>query len=73
VFNEQHNLNDPVDDSFNDKTRSIVILEGNWEFFKDSEYNHKLGPTLGPGVYKSVNQDLEHGSEKQISSLRVVK
>ena len=72
VFIDVENLNDPVDDSFNDLTSSIVILEGNWEFFKDSGYHHKLGETLGPGAYNAVSAYLEADADNRISSLRPV-
>ena len=64
------NLNARDDDDFNDKgTKSFIILEGDWEFFADPNFENQLGGTLGPGSYKSVNQDLEAGSDNQISSL----
>jgi hypothetical protein len=69
VFSEEPNLNDSLDDFFNDKTSSIVILEGDWVFFRDWKYENQLGGTLGPGSYKSVNHELEAGSDNQISSL----
>ena len=36
VFDHIHNLSNQVDEfNFNDKISSLVVLEGNWQFFKD--------------------------------------
>ena len=43
--------------------RDIGVASSTSLFFR------QLGGTLGPGSYKSVNQDLEAGSDNQISSL----
>jgi hypothetical protein len=72
VFGTENNLNASDDNFFNDKVSSMVILDGRWEFFKDSNQIAKLGPTLGPGNYPSVLTALGAGSNDQISSLRSV-
>lgn len=72
VFSNEPNLNAGDDSFFNDKVSSMVVLDGRWEFFKDSNFIAKLGPTLGPGSYASVLSALGPGSNDQISSLRHV-
>ena len=73
VFEDEKNLNGPGDDHFNDKgTKSIVVLEGVWEFFKDWNYQNKLGETLGPDLYDHVGSALGGTATDQISSLRPV-
>jgi len=39
---------------FNDQTSSIVVLDGNWQFYKNYNYDD-LEATLIPGVYPSVD------------------
>ena len=62
VFTNEANLNAGDDNTFNDITSSIVVVEGRWDFFLNSGFNGKLGPTLGPGLYSSVNAALGGGS-----------
>ena len=67
------NLNARDDDDFNDNgTKSFIILEGDWEFFKDWNYQNKLGETLGPDLYDHVGSALGGTATDQISSLRPV-
>lgn len=69
VFRAEENLNVP-EESFNDRTSSIVVLDGTWEFFEDPGFHHKTGRTLGPGMYPDVTElDMRNDS---ISSLRPV-
>jgi hypothetical protein len=74
VVGPEPNLNAGDDNYMNDKTSSIVVLEGNWEFFIDWQFIGKLGQTLGPGSYAWVEDPaaLGPGSNDQISSLRPV-
>lgn len=74
VFRSESNLNAGDDNFFNDVTSSIVILDGNWEFFLDSNHVGKLGRTLGPGSYPSIDAPSALGlsSNDRISSLRPV-
>ena len=53
VFWAEPNLNDDEDNSFNDLTSSIVVLEGQWVFYRDWQYKFVDG-TLGPGIYPLV-------------------
>lgn len=65
-----------VGDAINDKTSSFVILEGNWAFFKDANFQGQLGAggrkVLGPGVYNWIEDPsaLDAGSNDSLSSLR---
>lgn len=69
-FAPYDNLNANDDSGFNDVASSIIVLEGNWEFFEDSGFQHKTGKTLGPGLYPDLNQvDIRNDA---ISSLRPV-
>jgi len=72
VFRDEANLNSGDDHFFNDRTSSIVVLEGNWEFFIDAGHVGKLGRTLGPGLYDWVEAALGPSSNDRISSLRPV-
>jgi hypothetical protein len=39
VFDHIQNLSNQVDHfDFNDQTSSLVVLEGNWQFFKDWQW-----------------------------------
>jgi hypothetical protein len=70
IFEDYDNLNADDDTDFNDKTSSIVILDGRWEFFRHSGFSSKTGNTLGPGTYPNVrDHDIDNDA---ISSLRQV-
>jgi hypothetical protein len=59
VFSAIENLRVLIDPfNFNDKTSSLVVIEGEWQFFKDFEYENPFPATLGPGVYSSVTAAL---------------
>jgi Beta/Gamma crystallin len=68
VFGPEPNLNAGNDNFFNDKTSSIVVLEGTRIFFRDSNFEHQDGPPLGHGVYPSV--EAVSIKNDDISSLR---
>jgi Beta/Gamma crystallin len=72
VFGSEANLNAGDDSFFNDRISSMVVLEGRWDFFIDSNHTGKLGNTLGPGQYPSVTNALGGGTNDKISSLRPV-
>jgi hypothetical protein len=72
IFQDEPNLNAPDDSFFNDITSSIVILEGNWDFFIDSNFQNRTGnPGLagfGPGLISWVeNAGIQNDA---ISSLK---
>ncbi len=53
VFWPEPNLAAPDDDFFNDTTSSIVVIEGQWAFYRDINFQF-LDGTLGPGIYPWV-------------------
>jgi hypothetical protein len=68
VFSPEPNLNAADDDSFNDAVSSVVVLQGTWNFFSNSDFSLPYGPSLGPGTYSSVsNQAIVN---EDMSSLR---
>lgn len=54
VFNPEPNLNAGDDSFFNDRVSSIVVLGGNWEVFRHSQYVQPYPVVLGPGRYPWV-------------------
>jgi hypothetical protein len=73
VFSAIENLRVLIDPfNFNDKTSSLVVIEGEWQFFKDFEYENPFPAILGPGIYSSVTAALGAGSNDSITGLRPV-
>ncbi len=72
VFTAESNLNADDDNWMNDKTSSIVVIEGNWEFFIDWNFSGKTGRTLGPGIYPWVSAPGVEMENDAISSLRPI-
>lgn len=70
VFDQEANLNRGDDNEFNDNVSSIVILSGNWRFFKDSNFANPYSPILGPGLYRFVEK--VKIANDDLSSLRSV-
>jgi hypothetical protein len=54
VFGPEPNLNAADDNFFNDRVSSIVILDGVWQFYRNSGFNTPYPFLLGPGRYSSV-------------------
>jgi Beta/Gamma crystallin len=76
VFDDgEPNLNADDDNAFNDEgTNSIVVLEGDWEFFANWKYEApKLGE-LGPGLYPNIADAdaLGNSAHGTLSSLRPI-
>lgn len=70
VFNQEENLNASDDNDFNDNVSSLVVLSGNWQFFRNSGFDDDYPDILGPGLYSAVtNANIR---DKDMSSLRVV-
>src|SRR5207248_3330645 len=69
VFNAEDNLNSDDDDSFNDSVSSIVVISGNWRFFRNAGFDDDYPVVLGPGLYSWV-EDFEIRND-DISSLQV--
>src|SRR5258708_29130737 len=45
---------DLTPNGFNDTTSSVVVEQGNWAFFRDSQFDGQFPPVLGPGAYSFV-------------------
>ncbi|GAB1715062.1 MAG: hypothetical protein NTAFB05_01040 [Nitrobacter sp.] len=59
VFDHIENLSTQVDHfNFNDKTSSLVVLEGNWQFFRDWMWQNPWPKIVGPGVYVTLTEAL---------------
>jgi hypothetical protein len=54
VFGAEPNLNAGDDSFFNDRVSSLVVLGGNWEVFRHSEYREPYAVVLGPGRHPWV-------------------
>jgi hypothetical protein len=54
VFTEESNLAASDDWFFNDRTSSIMILSGTWQFFRHIDYREPYPQTLGPGLHAWV-------------------
>ncbi len=68
VFGSEADLNARDDNFFNDKVSSIVVLQGNWNFYRHSNFKIQYSKVLGLGVYPHVGDvDIEND---QMSSLR---
>ena len=73
-----------IGDAFNDVTSSFIILEGNWRFYRDANFqNQMMDPfnelnipatqgILGPGVYNWIEDRnaLGPNTNDQLSSLK---
>lgn len=61
VFGPESNLNAGDDNFFNDKVSSLVILDGNWAFYRNAGFNGQYAKILGPGIYSFVgNVDIQN-------------
>jgi hypothetical protein len=69
VFNAEDNLNSGDDDSFNDSVSSIVVISGNWRFFRNAGFDDDYPVILGPGLYSWVEDFAIRNDD--ISSLQV--
>lgn len=71
VFDDESNLDASDDNFFNDKTSSIIVIEGNWTFYRDKDFQgvERNGRPLGPGLYPWVEN--EGIKNDDISSLSV--
>jgi len=59
-----------INGDWNDKISSIVVVSGQWEVFRDVNYQVKEGATLSPGAYHWVEAiDIPNDS---ISSIKRV-
>ena len=71
VFVEEANLNAGDESFFNDKVSSMVVVEGNWTFWRDSNFRGPASRTLGPGTYANVEQSgIPNDSVSSLSAVR---
>ncbi|TAD79370.1 MAG: hypothetical protein EA001_04355 [Oscillatoriales cyanobacterium] len=42
--------------NFNDHVSSLIIEEGEWNFYRDVDFAEDYGITLGPGEYPCVDE-----------------
>ena len=54
VFGPEPNLNANDDNFFNDRVSSIVVMSGQWVFYRHANYNGQYAIKLGPGIYRWV-------------------
>lgn len=43
-----------IGDAMNDQISSFVVVSGRWQFYRHRDYGEALGPVLGPGYYRWV-------------------
>lgn len=55
-----------VGDDFNDKTSSIAIIRGTWDFYQDGQFGN-YQTTLGPGVYSNLPTGIANDSLSSLS------
>lgn len=57
--------------SLHDSLSSFVILEGNWNFYQNDNYNalFNIDAPLGPGIYKTLPQGILND---EVTSLKPV-
>ena len=62
---------DEDDPSLDKETSSMIILEGDWEFFADFNFKNQLGGKVGPGFYPNIDSAdaLGKGANDRIRSL----
>ena len=70
VFNSEDNLNADGDSDFNDAVSSLVVLKGNWKFYRNSGFDDDYPVVLGPGLYPWVGDFKIRNDD--MSSLQVV-
>jgi hypothetical protein len=54
VFDAEANLGDPIDNFFNDKVSSLVVVSGEWLFYRNANFNTPYPRILAPGRYANV-------------------
>jgi Beta/Gamma crystallin len=70
IFDAEENLNAADDDTFNDNVSSIVVVSGNWQFFRNWHWDDDYPSILGTGVYPWVGDVGIRNDD--MSSLRAV-
>jgi hypothetical protein len=70
IFDSENDFKASSDSSLHDAISSVVIIEGQWQFFKHGNFNAPYAAILGPGIYRWLP---DYGIENdQVSSLKCV-
>jgi hypothetical protein len=56
VFAGEPNLAANDDNFFNDRVSSVVVLSGQWAFYRHVNFEEQYAATLGPGIYRFVSE-----------------
>jgi Beta/Gamma crystallin len=54
VLRDEANLNASDDHFFNDKVSSFIVFSGQWEFFRDYDFQNPYGVVLSKDIYSFV-------------------
>jgi hypothetical protein len=54
VLRAEANLNAPDDNYFNDRVSSLVVFSGQWDFFRNSNFQTSYGVVLSKNIYPFV-------------------
>jgi hypothetical protein len=54
VLKAEANLNAADDDYFNDKVSSLVVFSGQWDFFRNANFQTSYGIVLSKNIYPYV-------------------
>lgn len=63
---------DAFSGAFANRASSIVVLEGNWEFYRDTDFRRAYPIRLGPGIYPDITASEIAMESDTISSVRPV-
>src|SRR5690348_9751028 len=69
VFSREPNLNAGDDNRSKERVSWLVVREGNWAFFADSNFHRQYPPILGPGLYPGLRAGIQYAA---MSSLQAV-
>jgi hypothetical protein len=51
ILKAEPNLNAPDDNYFNDKVSSLVVFSGQWDFFRNANFQTSYGVVLSKNIY----------------------
>ena len=54
ILKAEPNLNAPDDNYFNDKVSSLVVFSGQWDFFRNANFQTSYGIVLSKNIYPYV-------------------
>lgn len=55
IFDSVPNIRD-IAFTWDDDISSFVVLAGEWQFFRDRQYQTEVGNVLGPGIYPRMDE-----------------